>query len=372
MATSNLFTGVQGNTVLRGGGFSIGGGLGGGGYQQYPTSVEDLELNRIKAQALAQQKAQEKQFQDAAAQRSFTATENAAQRALQANLQAGNLSFQGQQALDDRALRERLASGEQAFKLQSQQSQQGFQSGESAADRVFQGAQNDADRYFQGQQTDKQFAFQGSQNDADRQQALGLANIGAETTRRGQDIGLQTARLPFEYKREVLGQFQPKINDTFDSINRGATDLLGYLTGVGGSNLEAPALPGSQVYTDQQTQQRVNAARASGDATAAEQIRNAQRQTAAQGFGSKSPLLAALQAQIQTGAAASNADQEREIRLNSALANADQGVKVGALANQRYATQNEGDIERRRIAVSARQGDAANQISLLASLLGLA
>jgi hypothetical protein len=366
-----------GNTIVQGG--AVGGY--GTGYSPTTTVVTDLQALRQQQQAREQQELIRQQNEERQRDRAFQAQEAALGRAQQLGLQTGQQAFQSQQRQAETDAAFRLQGQAQAADLARQNSQQsftsgenaanrGFQASESAADRAFRGAQADADRYFQGTQADLQRQFQGGQNDADRAQGLSLANISAETQRRGQDIGLQQARLPFEYRDRVLAQFDPQLRGAFDRFTNGG-DISAYLSQVGGNAPPSVALPSATVFDPNQVQQQVNAARAQGDAQAGDEIGRQQAQFAGRGFGLRGPALAALEAQIRTGAAASNADQERQIRLDAAQANATQGVRVGQLANEQYRDVSDADIRRRTLALGARNDDAQNQLSLIASILGI-
>lgn len=395
----NGYAGVQGGVLFgyRPGSTSAGGIAGNGAFFQ------DLERER-QAEAFRNQKElQAQQFgfgqQDDNAARAFQAAEAQRNRDLQASLQAGNLNFQGQQGFDDRQLRRDLQGqqigfqGNQAgldrtFQRQQADANRGFQASESAADRAFRGVQSDADRYFQAAQAgfDRSFragegaaerSLRAGEGAADRQTQLSLGNLSADTARRGQDVTAEgnqlqfrASQLPFDFRRELLGRTEGDYRDSLQAIND-PNGFASYLSGVGGQAPALPGLPSSEVFSGDQVNQQVNAARAQGDQGAAEQTRQSQQRLAAQGFGSRSPIQAALQQQILTGAGASNADQERQIRLDAAQANAQQGLSVGSLANQQYQLNNDQDIRRRQFAAGVRNQDIGNRSGLLSLILGL-
>ena len=179
------------------------------------------------------------------------------------------------------------------------------------------------------------------------------------------DAQYELGRMPWDLRRDVFNQVQP---------------LLGGLTGegninfglVGGQNTPMPALPNSFVYSPQQIQQQVNAARAQGDQGAMTQKRQIAGDLAGRGFGARSPLAMALQLGADTGARARNADQEREIRFDAAGANAKQDLSVGQLAQLGWNNWNQLDVERRKTQAESALSQNRNMIALISALSGLA
>lgn len=94
--------------------------------------------------------------------------------------------------------------------------------------------------------------------------------------------------------------------------------------GSGGSSPFTTPQPGidtSGIWSPDQIQQRVNASTANTDRAAATQIRGQQQSAGAKGFGTQSPLVAALQQQALGQAAGTNAEQDNSIRWNAAEGN---------------------------------------------------
>lgn len=176
------------------------------------------------------------------------------------------------------------------------------------------------------------------------------------------------ARLPWDYKREVFNQTFPLIRDQIG----GQSDASATFGRVGGENTAQPALPNSFVFSPQQTQQRVNAARAMADQGAASQSRQVGEGMTARGFGSRSPALLALQQGASMAGRMQGADQEREIRRGDAQMNANQDLGVGQLAQQAWNAWQQNDIARRQTQVEAALGQSRNMVSLIQALTGLA
>lgn len=178
------------------------------------------------------------------------------------------------------------------------------------------------------------------------------------------DAQYDIAQRPWDFKEKVFGAINPFIQSTI-----GGNANFGQ---VGGSNTPLPTLPNSFVFSPEQTQQAVNAARAQGDQSATTQKSNLAGDLAGRGFSQNSPLAMAMRQGADQAAMMSNADQEREIRLGHADRNSKQGLAVGQLANQQWQDWNSADIERRRNQVNAILGGQQNLTSLLSLLAGLA
>lgn len=304
----------------------------------------DLALSRLMAQQKGQRQLQQDAFGEADRTR----------------------AFQGQQA---------QAGRDQDWRTLLQT--QGFTQGENAATRAFQGSQQGLDRDLAWRSLLQGQDFQGGQNAADRQQNQRQFDASNTTAQRGQDLNLQAAQLPWQYKRDIFGQVFPLVQQAAGGFGQqgGQGALANFQSAlqlVGGQNSALPGLPPSAVFTPEQTQQRVNAQAAQNEAAAATQRQRAAEDTAARGFGSRSPLLAALNAQIDTSTAAANSDFARQAGLDAAQANAQQGLQVGALANQQFQLANDADIRRRQAAGSYVQGNQQNALQLIAALAGLA
>lgn len=216
-----------------------------------------------------------------------------------------------------------------------------FQGGQADADRAFQGGQADATRSFQQQQTAAQRDFQGGQNAADRalQERLGLAPINAQNER--------------------FNAINPTIQTLLGSLTGGGAAGGGMFGAVGGSAPPLPQITAAPVYSQQMIDQQVNAAKANNAASTASQNRDLSAKLAGQGFGSKSPLLAALTANNQAQMMGANAAAENDIRFGSASTNAKQLLAGQTAQQQQWSDFNDQDIRRRQ-----------SQLSGVASLIG--
>ena len=133
-------------------------------------------------------------------------------------------------------------------------------------------------------------------------------------------------------------------------------------TGVpaGGPNIQVGG-----VYNPQQIQQQVNATRAQNDQSTATQMNTNAAQTSGRGFGSNSPLLAALQGQAQGQNLATNTQAEQTLRTTAAQQN-----QQALLASQQAkANQYNQQVQQQ---LTARGQTLGTYNALLSSLSGLA
>lgn len=149
-------------------------------------------------------------------------------------------------------------------------------------------------------------------------------------------------------------------------IERLFPQLMGQMGGqgqmVGGTTAPQPDFNPSPIYTDQQMQQQVNAARSQNDARTATQQRLLTDSTAARGFGGQSPAVMALSRQLGMQNMAANATAAREIPFQAAQANADSMFRGQQLQQQRWQSAEDVDIRRRQMQF--------NQFQSMLSLLG--
>lgn len=185
-------------------------------------------------------------------------------------------------------------------------------------------------------------------------QSLALGNRQADVTSEGNKLQFQAQMAPIDWSKEKFGKVFPLVQGLLSG--GGSQGQL-----VGGAPRPQPAVTPGGVYSDQETQQQVNAARAGIDQQAASQGRAAATRLAGQGFGGRSPLLAALQGQIQGQAMAAGADAERQTRLGAAEANAKQRLAAEDLMQQQWRDLEDSDIRRRQV--------TNNQTSALLSAL---
>lgn len=162
---------------------------------------------------------------------------------------------------------------------------------------------------------------------------------------------------PWNFKDKVFGTISPLLQQLMGNQNPGGL--------VGGQNPATPQVDASPIWNPQQIDQQVNSAKANNAQSADTQSKAAQTKLSAQGFGSKSPLLAALEGNIGQARMGADADAERGIRWDAASGNAGQVLK-GQMANQNAAVAFNGqDIDRRK-------ANNQYQTSLLSILGGLA
>lgn len=176
----------------------------------------------------------------------------------------------------------------------------------------------------------------------------------------------EIALAPWNYRRDVFNKISPMIGGLLGDGNQQTSFGL-----VGGQNTPQPALPNSFVFSPDQTQQAVNAARSQGDQAAATQKTQNAGDLAGRGFSLRSPLAMAMNQAADTGARMSNADQEREIRLGHAAQNARQDLGVGNLAQQAWQNWNQSDIARRQQQIESILGNQRNSAQLLSILASL-
>lgn len=170
------------------------------------------------------------------------------------------------------------------------------------------------------------------------------------------DLQFNLGMAPINLKRDIFGQVSPL--------------LTGLMTGstterVGGQSGAAPGITRGPVWTDQMIQEQVNAGQSANEAAADTQNRGTASRMAGQGFGSRSPLLAALQGATNMQADAANADLARVTRWDAAQGNADQTYRTDQLAQQSWNLAEQQDIARRQM----QQSYTTNLASVLAGLV---
>lgn len=162
------------------------------------------------------------------------------------------------------------------------------------------------------------------------------------------------AKMPIDWQKE-------KYNRTT------GTPLYSQLTAgynpavFGGTNTPQTPITQGPIWTEQQIQGQVNQSKANNAQQTATQNTAAQNKAAGSGFGSRSPLVAALQGQNNAAMMANNAANEQSIRWGAAEGNAQHLLDTQKAAEQQWMNWNQSDIERRRAA-------GQNQSSLLAAL----
>lgn len=294
---------------------------GGGLYQQGPGNPSKILLSgpaayggqpfgmtAIDSEGVALQKGQQA-FQRSV-QNPFDAAQKQADRDLQTRLQGNQLGYEGQQAAWNRD-----------FQAQQQQSSQGFQ----------------------GQQADAQRGFQGQQNAAERANQLSIASM------------------PWDFKRQVFGTVSPLLQGLIGGA--GTPGGAGAFS-QGGPVPPPPGASHEEVWSPDQVQQQVNSQRSQSAQQAGTQQRENARSTAARGFGSNSPLLAALNGQVDSSRMEGDAQAALDTRLNASKLNADQGIARDKVNSANYAAQV--DAQSRQ-----RQANLNYTSSLVAALAGM-
>lgn len=195
--------------------------------------------------------------------------------------------------------------------------------------------------------------------DRNRDAQVGQANADrlSQQSRADQDraVQLQLGMAPINLKRDIFGQVSPLLTGLMSGSNER----------VGGQSAAAPDINRSPVWTADQIQQQVNAGQSANLAAADTQNRDAATKMAGQGFGTRSPLLAALQGATNMQAQAANTDTDRQTRWGAAQGNADQTYRTDQLATQAWNQAQEQDIARRQMQTTY----AGNLASVLAGLV---
>lgn len=167
------------------------------------------------------------------------------------------------------------------------------------------------------------------------------------------DTQLQLGMAPINLKRDIFNQVSPLLTGLVGNAGNGDR--------VGGTNSPPPDITRGGIWSPQQVDEQVNAAKSANAANADRTTRGNATSLAAQGFGSRSPLLAALNASTQMQRAGADATADRETRWNAAEGNAQQTTRTDQLAVDRWDRTEKNDIARRQA--------ANNYTSSLASIL---
>lgn len=180
------------------------------------------------------------------------------------------------------------------------------------------------------------------------------------------DSQFELGMAPINFKRDVFDKTFPLIQGLAGSGNFNQS-----FGAVGGQNTPLPKLPNSFVYSPDQIQQQVNAARAQGDQGGLTQRQQTQANLTGRGFSTRSPLAMAMNQAADTGVRAQNQDAERQIRFGAAGQNANQDLQVGQLAEHAWNDFNQNDVARRTNQTNSILGQQRNLSSLIAALSGL-
>ncbi len=191
------------------------------------------------------------------------------------------------------------------------------------------------------------------------QNALQLGQLRANTDLGTANIQAEASKYPAQLRQQRFDTVFPWVTGQFSAL----AQQLGQ-GGQGGGNFGGPQIDASPVYTPEQTQAQVNSMRAGNDQQAQSQTRQAQSGLAGKGFGSQSPLLAALQAQYQGQAQQASTQGENDLRFQAAGANATQRLKGQTAQEQQRASM--AQEQNQRLGIQAQQYSA-----LLSALGGL-
>lgn len=183
-----------------------------------------------------------------------------------------------------------------------------------------------------GAQDDQQ-AWEAGENQADRDLQWGLAN------------------LPLDWQKQKYANVDPLMKG-----------ILNQKPSMGAS-AAAPTITQGGVWSDQMVNQQVNQAKANNAQQTATTLKQNQMKTAGQGFGSQSPLLAALNNAAMGAQIGQDATSEQNIRWDAAEGNADMRLQQEAQSSSNWAEAMDQDIRRR-------QQEYMAQSSLLSALAG--
>ena len=185
---------------------------------------------------------------------------------------------------------------------------------------------------------------------ANNANALRLGQLQANTALGTANIAAEASKYPAQLRQQRFDQVFPFVTGQFQN-------LAGQLGQVGGGAAGGgPTINATGVYTPEQTQQQVNSMRAGNDQQAQSQTRQAAQGLAGKGFGSQSPLLAALQAQYQGQAQQASTQGENDLRFQAAGANASQLLKGQQAQEAQFASRQQEATQ--RAAVQAQQFSA--------------
>ena len=181
------------------------------------------------------------------------------------------------------------------------------------------------------------------------------------------DFGLRQAEIA-SAPAMLNAQNQQRRFDTVFPFVQGQMGQMAGQMGQGGNwgyqQGQGPRINAGPVWNPQQIQQQVNQAQGQNNATAASQNREVAERTAAHGFGSRSPLLMALQGANNNAALAENTRVGAQIPWTAAQGNASQMLNSQTAAANQYNQQ-------QQQALTARGQTIQGYSALLSSLAGL-
>lgn len=180
------------------------------------------------------------------------------------------------------------------------------------------------------------------QTDAQRDIASGRNAADLEQSR----IAADASRFGASYAPNLQ---QNRFNRIFPFLTSQFAGLQGGMSGTaGGQSGPSPEISVGGILSPSQISQQINAMRAGNDQAGASQMARQGSETAGRGFGSNSPLLAALRGQTAANTLSENVGGEREIRLSAAQQNAQHLLGTQQAREGQFAARQREDIERRK------------------------
>jgi hypothetical protein len=169
----------------------------------------------------------------------------------------------------------------------------------------------------------------------------------------GETLGQWEAGNQYQLGLGQLGLGQAQLAQQGSQFNQVFGALQGMLGGLGstspgGTNTAQPGVTANQVWTPQQVQQQVNTAQANATQGAQSQAQSMAAKMAGQGFGSRSPALAAQQQNAMLQALAAGQNSAQNIQYQAAQGNAQQQLAGQQLQQQAWQNWNQADIARRQ------------------------
>ncbi len=308
----------------------------------------------------------------------FTGSQNDANRALQQALQNSSQTFQGNESRltrDWTGTQNQLGRDFEAnqallgrdWTSQENNLQRGWTSGENDRNRQLTASEGAANRGLQLTMQGNQFGFEGGQADLNRN-FTGSQNQLNRDFEGGQNdanraLQRELSMAPLQFQKSKFNAVMPLISNILGG--HGGQMNMGFAGGGGGPMPAQQQTKVGDMFTPEQIQQQVNAAKAGNAQQAQTAVQQQQRGAGGRGISSGSPLLAALQGQIQAAQMAGDADSERGIRLGSAQANAQNRLQTGQLAEQQWLNAQDQALRRQQLGY-------AGPASLLSALGGFA
>lgn len=195
---------------------------------------------------------------------------------------------------------------------------------------------------YQQDQAKQQAALQ--QQNAQQQQAASLAAQQdaqrAAAAQQAAQIGATSAQqqAQLDYQRQQDAVKQGNFNTVYGNL---AAQQAAFAQQLSAPNPygQQPRITSAPVWTQQATQQNLNANRASTDRSTETQVNNMQGQMAGRGFGGRSPLAAALENQTRSAAMGQKADYTRDFTQSARQANVSNYLQTQGAQENQYASR---------------------------------